>query len=271
VICEAWAKQTPTQSVAQQVAHHIANTIGHLALPQVTPLMIGAIVASWKQRYAKSTAYGYRSKLAHLLATMAAMGAPAIRPPKIAPPPARPTVATHGELVRLLSDPAPWLRLFILLYLQCGLRRAETLRVTPRSWNRDEHTAAIVVKGGDTRTTPLTPDVELLLEAAGDVPPDTNYLSALKGKTVTFGMLRDAWNAHKKKHQVNPNVTAHDLRRTAATIVMNATHDLRAAQHLLGHKNLTSTIRYIAPLDPTEARKYQELLRFEHFKSEVKQ
>jgi integrase len=233
--------------------------------------MVGALVGAWKTRYSKGTAYGYRNKLRSLLAAMVPYGLQTMKPPKLPPPPARAITATHNELVRLLSDPAPWLRLFILLYLQCGLRRAETLRVTPRTWNREQHTATIPVKGGETRTLLLTPDVELLLDAAGDPPPDTSFISALYGKEVGFSTIRSAWKRHRTKHHVAENVTAHDLRRTAATIVMNATHDLRAAQQLLGHKNLSSTVHYIAPLEPAEARKYQQLLHFEHFKSEVKQ
>jgi integrase len=233
--------------------------------------MIGALVGTWKARYSKGTAYGYRNKLRSLLAAMVPFGLPPMKPPKLAPPPARAITATHNELVRLLSDPAPWLRLFILLYLQCGLRRAETLRVTPRTWNREQHTATILVKGGDTRTLSLTPDVELLMHAAGDPPPDTSYICALYGKEIGFETIRSAWKRHRDKHGISEKVTAHDLRRTAATIVMHATHDLRAAQQLLGHKNLSSTVHYIAPLEPAEARKYQELLHFEHFKSEVKQ
>jgi len=70
---------------------------------------------------------------------------------------------------------------------------------------------------------------------------------------------------------VNDELTAHDLRRTAATILYGATKDLRVPQQLLGHKNLSSTLEYLAPLAPDEARRYAELLRFDKFKSEVKQ
>ena len=66
-------------------------------------------------------------------------------------------------------------------------------------------------------------------------------------------------------------MNAHDLRRSAATILYMATKDLRVPQQLLGHKNLASTLAYLAPMAPDEARRYQELLRFDHFHTEVKQ
>ena len=253
------------------MARHVIDNFGHLDPRAVTPLMVGALVGAWKTRYAKSTAYGYRNKLKHLLAAMVPFGLTPMKPAKLPPPKARAVTATHNELVRLLSDPPPWLRLFILLYLQCGLRRAEALAVTPRTWNREQHTVTIPVKGGDTRTAELTEDVEVLLLAAGDPPADTSFLTALKGRPVTEHVLRAAWQGHRRKHGVSDTVHAHDLRRTAATILYNGTKDLRIAQQLLGHKNLSSTLHYLAPMAPDEARKYQELLRFSHFKSEVKQ
>jgi len=117
----------------------------------------------------------------------------------------------------------------------------------------------------------VTADVEALFISAGDPQPDTPYIWALRGRRLSSVALRRAWQTHKAKCGVNPAVTAHDLRRTAASIVHAATGDLRLVQALLGHHNLISTLSYIAPLAPDEARKYSELLRFEHFKSEVKQ
>lgn len=233
--------------------------------------MVGALVAAWRKRYSPRTAYSYRGKLAQLLRTLEQFGGPHIVPPRVPPPPARATVASGDELCSLLKEPPPWMRLFILLYLQCGLRRSEALAVTPRSWNPDTHTVTIRVKGGRMRTAEVTPDAEILFTAAGAPDPDTPYIYALRGKPISHSGLRNAWIAHKKRCGVNPQVTAHDLRRTAATILYTATKDLRVPQQLLGHKNLASTLSYLAPMAPDEARRYSELLRFDHFKSEVKQ
>ncbi|MGC1604241.1 MAG: site-specific integrase [Candidatus Acidiferrum sp.] len=234
-------------------------------------MMIGALVGNWRKRHKPSTAYNYRAKLKALLSAMAPFGLQPMRVPKVPLPNQRATIATGDELYRLLKQPPAFLRLFILLYLQCGLRRAEALAVTPRTWDREHHTVTIRVKGGRIRTAQITDDVEALLVSAGDPDPDTSYISALRGKNLTGRVILMAWQTHRKKCGINPEVTAHDLRRTAATILYHATKDLRVPQQLLGHKNLASTLSYLAPMAPDEARKYQELLRFEHFKSEVKQ
>ncbi len=268
-LVEAWAKQGRWQQ-DRQVAKDFIAALGHLSPRDLNPLMIGALVATWRKRHKPSTCYAYRSKLANLLGALVSFGAPILKPPKLPPPRPRGVVATGNELTRLLADPQPWLRLFILLYLQCGLRKHEALAVTPRTWNRENHTVTIPIKGGRIRTAQVTDDVEILFLAAGDPDPDTTYISALRGRKVNDSGMGQAWTALKKRTGINPTVTAHDLRRTSATILYTATKDLRVPQQLLGHQDLTSTLRYLAPMAPDEARKYTDLLRFHNFKSTEK-
>jgi integrase len=233
--------------------------------------MVAALVANWRKRHKPQTAYNYRSKLRQVLRLLEDYGAPRIVPPKVPIPHARAVIASGDEIARLFKQPTPWLRLYMLLYFQCGLRSAEALRVTPRSWNREEHTVTIEVKGGGTRTAQITRDVELIFEACGEPEKDTPFLHIVRGRPITAAGLKFAWQKHRAACGVSPLVTAHDLRRTAATILYNATHDLRVPQQLLGHKNLASTLQYLAPMAPDEARKYFELLRFDKFHTEIKQ
>jgi integrase len=233
--------------------------------------MIGALIAGWRRDYKPGTAYGYRSKLKQLLRVMEGFGLRPLKVQRVPPPAARATIATGDELYRLLKSPPPHLRLFILLYLQCGLRRTEALAVTPRTWDRENHTVTIRIKGGRIRTAQVTEDVEAMFAACGDPDPDESFINILRGKKLTPKGVQQSWLIHRRKCGINPAVTAHDLRRTAATILYHATKDLRVPQQLLGHKNLASTLAYLAPMAPDEARRYQQLLRFDHFKSETKQ
>ena len=54
------------------------------------------------------------------------------------------------------------------------------------------------------------------------------------------------WKALKKRAGIRPELRIHDLRRTLAEDVWNATHDLRAVQAQLGHRSPTTTARYLA-------------------------
>jgi integrase/recombinase XerC len=171
-----------------------------------------------------------------------------------------------------MANPQPFLRLYMLLYFQCGLRSSEALAVSPRTWNPETHAVTIPVKGKKMRTAEVTPEVETLFLAAHAEPTDhRSYIELLRGRQVTAHSIRQQWQAHRDKCGISNAVTAHDLRRTAATILYAATKDLRVPQQLLGHQNLASTLRYIAPMAPDEARRYAELLRFDKFHTEVKQ
>lgn len=253
------------------VAKEVITNLGHLQPEQLTPLMVGALLAQWRKRLRRNTVANYRGKLQQFLNAAQHFGAPPIRAPKVPPQTARPTIATGEELAKLMAQPSAWLRLYMLLYFQCGLRRAETLRLTPRTWNRETHTVTIPTKGGTVRTAEVTSEVEALFAACGEIDPDKPFLEALHGRPLTGHALTQAWQRLRQRAGVNPGLNAHDLRRTAATILYTATKDLRVPQQLLGHKKLESTLSYLAPLHPDEARKYAELLRFDKFHSEVKQ
>jgi integrase len=230
-------------------------------------------MAAWKKRLRKTTLVLYRYHLQQLLDVLATFGAPGIKAPKVKYGPQRGVTATPEELARLFASPPPFMRLYLLLYLQAGLRHHEMIRVTPRSWNPEKHALTIEVKGGRQRTAEITEDIERLFEAAKPFEgrEDESFVSLLHGTKITDGSLRNAWQRYRNQCGVSVLVTAHDLRRTAASILYAATKDLRVPQQLLGHQTLTSTLRYIAPLAPNEARRYAELLRFDHFHSEVKQ
>jgi integrase len=237
---EAWASSSRWQT-PKVVARDAIAAFGHLAPDQLNPFIIGALVSNWKKRHKRSTVHSYRASLQNLMAALCSFGAPPIRVPRVPQGPPRGTIATGDELARLLANPQPWMRLFILLYLQCGLRKSEALAVTPRSWDRENHCVRIPVKGGAIRTAEVTADVEILFLAAGDPDPDTSYITALRGHAFTNSSIHSAWQDHRKKCGVNPALNAHDLRRTAATILYTLTKDLRIPQQLLGHQSLATT------------------------------
>lgn len=255
-----------------ETAKHVSAAIGHLSPHQVTPLMLAALLAEWRKKYSASYAYALRYALVNLLAHLVAAGTPPMKLPKVPTPPQRAVVATHEELARLLKNPTPALRLFMLLYLQAGLRFSEAMAVTPRSWDPEQHTTSVRVKGGKTRKAQVTEDIEALFRICGpDLDPDASYIDLLAGHHISESALRMQWIRHRKACGISEKVNAHDLRRSSASILYGATKDLRIVQQLLGHQRLTSTLKYIAPMDPNEARKYTELLRFDHFKSDTKQ
>jgi len=270
-ILAAWSAHTPKGSLLAQTCKSAAEVLGALTPAQITDPLVGLIVAGWRAKLAHSTAYNRRSCLRGILAQLREnFGAPRIQLPKMAAPERRTVVLTTDELQRLFTNCAPWLRLFMLLYFQGGLRFSEILRITPETYNKNDGTAVILVKNGRHRRVQFADDITRLL-AAVDPQPGQPYVFALAGKNLHPSSIRSAWGRWRDACGVRANVTLHDLRRTSATALLDKVGDLRAAQELLGHKSLVSTLTYIAPLRTDQAKHYAELLRFNQFTSETKQ
>lgn len=239
-------------------------------------MLVNALIAEWRQHLSACTVYNRRITVKKLLQLLQVHGAPdcATLLPRIKRPEARPTIATPAQLAQLVRLAPTWLRMFITLTWQMGLRFSEAMRVTPASHNPDNPqgpTVSIVRKGGKVHTLPTTPDVENLIAAAGDTTGQENtpYISILRGRATPTATIRSAWWNLLKRAGIT-DLHPHDLRRTVITAVWRATHDVRAAQQYAGHENLASTAGYLAPLSEGQLREVQQLLNFATFHSQVK-
>jgi integrase len=230
-------------------------------------LHIDGIVARWKGKYARNTLYTRAGILRKLLATLRDFGAPPLVVAKIKPGKPRPRVATEQEIDALLSIAPAHFRLFILLCWQSALRHSEALAVTPRSYDPQNQTVAIKVKGGGTRTVPVTPPAAALIESTLQGDQDESCVFLLKGRRLAGASIYSAWARMCRQKQIL-GLRPHDLRRTTANLVLNQTGDLRDVQAYLGHENLRSTAHYIVPFGDRRVRELQQLLKFH---SEVKQ
>jgi integrase len=230
-------------------------------------LTIDGLIAGWKKQYAQNTLYTRVGILRSLLKTLQLFGAPPLTAGHIKPGKPRPRIATQTEIEQLLSiAPAHW-KLFILLCWKTALRHGEAIAVTPRSYDKETQTVAIKVKGGATRTVPVTRDIANLVESTLDGDQDESCVYLLAGRTLTRTSVYSAWaNLCRKKGIVG--LRPHDLRRTTANHVLNTTGDIRDVQAYLGHENLRSTAHYIIPFGDRRVRELQQLLKFH---SEVKQ
>jgi integrase len=235
-------------------------------------MLVNPMLAEWKEKYSPNTVHARRGVLRRLLQMLEEFGAPknVSALPKAKRPQSRTRIATPQEIAKLLKNAPTWQRLFCLLAWQMGLRFAECFRVTPRSHDRVNHTITIQRKGGRVSTLPTTPDVEQLLDAAGDTEgkDDLAYILIHKGTNHhTIKGIRCHWYRLCKNAGVQ-GLTPHDLRRTVLTALYAVTKDLRATQQFAGHESLASTTAYLAPLTEDQLRDYHRLLNFH---SEVKQ
>lgn len=107
---------------------------------------------------------------------------------------------------------------------------------------------------GEFHTLPITTQIRAVLDSMRGFHPIYvfTYLSGgniakkrLKGLRYPFA--RDGWRGAWERTLKNAKITNfrfHDLRHTAATQMLRATKNLAAVKEVLGHKDVTTTMRY---------------------------
>ncbi len=138
----------------------------------------------------------------------------------------------------------------LVLFLNCGLRRAELVNINLTDINHTDHTLRVRGKGNKERMLYLNEACQQAVEQYLKVRPvdgvkDKNalFLSRLKSRIslqgvhyIVKGYLAQVEGAQK--------MTAHKLRHTAATLMYQSGVDLRVLQNYLGHENLGTTEIY---------------------------
>ena len=148
-----------------------------------------------------------------------------------------------------------------LLGLQ-GLRTVEIQRASADDLqDRGDNTALVVRGKGHDRLVYLRPDVagaiRDYLTARGEVKADADGIPLFAavgnfagGNRLSRRGIRGIVDYYLKKADVKrPGLSDHALRHTAATLSYAYTHDLRAVQDMLGHRNPTTTARYARVVD----------------------
>lgn len=167
-------------------------------------------------------------------------------------------VLTAGEIAALLDacadDPAPaGVRdgAMIALMRAGGLRRAEVCALTLADYNAEAGTLRVHGKGNKVRELPI-------VDGAADALADwlavrgtgrgALFCPIAKGGAVTirrmfpeavFNML-----AKRAAEAGVSDLSPHDFRRTFASDLLDAGEDISTVRHLMGHENVTTTVKY---------------------------
>lgn len=184
-----------------------------------------------------------------------------IRPPK--QPRLEPRSLNRGEIAEVLLHAGTRERVMVLLGVQEGLRIGEIARLTTDAIDKERSTAFIVGKGGHERWVPLSEetlkaiDRYLTVTPAGPGMPllrstvhpwkglTVKYLSELMGK-----LMREAG----VKKRARDGKSAHSLRHSCASDMLDQGADLRDVQEMLGHANLSTTANAYAKRRSSDVR-----------------
>jgi integrase len=261
------ATSTLAQAIAEYVTAHRHNPNTQAALHQLlaqhgqkTPASLNAeaihqVTTEWKQfsQHTKSTyAKCLRRFLRWLEETQGTPATAARSVPRYQQPSPRTIIATDDERRRLTEAATPPLRFFLLLCSDLGIRHRTAARMEVSNYDPHTRSLKFTTKGNTHQTLPVTDTIADTIATVVHLDPHTPIVNLLRtphhpghapGKSPRF--LKQ-WKKLKAQLNIRPELRIHDLRRTVAEDVWEATKDLRAVQAQLGHRNIATTARYLA-------------------------
>ena len=95
---------------------------------------------------------------------------------------------------------------------------------------------------------PLNRPAQRALDAhLGELPSDGWLFEGYVGGPITPAAVRKVTRAMRTEHPELGELSPHVLRHTCFTLALRKGADLRTIQALAGHKNITTTSRYLHP------------------------
>jgi integrase/recombinase XerD len=160
-----------------------------------------------------------------------------------------PVVLSPDEVARFLDavDSRKHRAILILCYA-AGLRISEAVRLTPAAI--DSRRMVIRVeegKGRKDRYVMLSPRLLEVLRAywRGAHPKTLLFPGDIPGQPISTFAVQHACKKAQRRAGIAKTVTPHCLRHAFAVHLLEAGTDLRTIQLLLGHRNLSTTARYL--------------------------
>ncbi len=169
---------------------------------------------------------------------------PTEKMPAVKVPRRRPRPFTRGQIEALLESGAyARTRAMILLGYYQGFRRSSIARVHGHDIDFEAGTIRTVAKGQRSYVFPLHPVVrDLALTMPRD---DWWFPSTVRPGPVRPGTVSDLIADARRRAGINdPSLTAHSLRHSFGTHLIDSGTDVRVIQQLMGHESLSTTQIY---------------------------
>lgn len=159
----------------------------------------------------------------------------------------------------------------ILLLFRCGLRVSECVDLSFQQYNEHEGWLRILGKGNKERFVPISKDANDALKAyikttrpicikkQNDAARRYIFFT-LRGNRITRQYVHEMLQYRCNETGVNEHISAHTLRHTFATTLLDAGVDLRIIQELLGHEDIQTTQIYTHVKRQTLKNEYERYM-----------
>jgi integrase/recombinase XerD len=160
-----------------------------------------------------------------------------------------PVVLSPDEVARFLDavDSRKHRAILTLCYA-AGLRISEAVRLTPAVIDSQRMVIRVEEgKGRKDRYVMLSPRLLEVLRAywRGARPETLLFPGDIPGQPISTSAVQFACNKAQRRAGIAKTVTPHCLRHAFAVHLLESGTDLRTIQLLLGHRNLSTTSRYL--------------------------
>ena len=158
-----------------------------------------------------------------------------------------PTVLTKEEVKQLIKATTnPKHRILVELLYSSGLRVSEAVKMRVNDLDFNEHMGLVKSgKGKKDRNIILSKDFVKSLQAYLDARKEkSEYIFPSHEGHITERMAQKIVNESAKRAQIKKRVFCHALRSSFATHLLEAGTDIRVIQTLLGHSDISTTMRY---------------------------
>lgn len=241
----------------RSILNVFAQCVGHIAIDAIQVSHIEAWLAS-RQHLAPATRRAQFSSVKTFCGWLVREGHLEANPVLELRSPRQPRSvprAVDADAVAALLSVVPDTRgrAIVWLMVGMGLRCCEVEHLEMGQWDRRTQTMVVRGKGSHERALPVPAEVASALDAyLADYPANSGPLirsfrrpsSALTADALS-GLVSEWFRAAHLKRAARDGISAHALRATAASDVLDVCGDLRVVQEMLGHQNLATTSIYL--------------------------
>jgi site-specific recombinase XerD len=150
-----------------------------------------------------------------------------------------------GRLFTVADERGLWEGALVRVLCYTGIRVSELCNARSSDLRKDgtDLTLAVTRKGGERHRVVIPADGESVLREhlGGRTGP---LFIGRGGEAVGRDEVAYRLDKLVRAAGIDKRITPHCLRHTAATLAREAGRDIRAVQHLLGHKRIETTMRY---------------------------